>query len=140
MTKIQLTRIVKPVLVITEGDCRIDQKAKTVAVTFEGPNGDVISVAFDGRCDRDSAGGSMVRETYELYRDCPIMAGDGDQGPMQDVETLRVLRDALVGMDLQDKRFRLREYNRSGSTSYSYGDDYDALSDRVRVVTITPNH
>jgi hypothetical protein len=131
MTKIRLTRVVKPVLVITEGDCRIDQKAKTVAVTFEGRDGKTVSLAFDGRCDRDSAGGSMVRETYVPYADCPVMTFLGENGPATDGAALRALRDALNEMDLGYARFRTREYGRNGSVGHVTSDDYDALTKRI---------
>jgi hypothetical protein len=61
----------------------------------------------------------------------------GENGTATDVQALRALRDALVAMDLDDTpdtptvRYRLREYNRSGSTSFTYSDDYDALSNRL---------
>jgi hypothetical protein len=140
MTTIQLTRIVKPGVTITNGVAHIENRVKTVCVTLKGPYGGDISLAFDGRFDCADAGNGAIRETYAPYADCPVMTFNGKNGNATDVEALRALRDALVAMDLDDtpvvpvvptSRYRLREYNRSGSTSFTYSDDYDALSNRL---------
>jgi hypothetical protein len=103
MTKIQLSRIVETKLVRRNGNDCVEQVVRGVSVNFVGPDGRFVSLAFDGRCDRKDEACSMVHETYAPYSDCPVIDGDDRQsGPMPDVQAMRLLRDALIGMDLGD--------------------------------------
>jgi hypothetical protein len=103
MSKIQLRRIVETKLVRRNGNDCIEQVVRGVGVSFTGPDGRVVSLAFDGRCDRENHVCDMVSETYETYADCPVIDADERQsGPMPDIQAMRVLRDALIKMDLGD--------------------------------------
>ena len=103
MSKIQLIRIVESGLVIRGGDVRIEQRAQKVGVNFTGPDGQYVSLAFDGRCDSERETGSSVCETYLPYADCPVINGENQQsGPVTDIQAMRFLRDALIAMDLGD--------------------------------------
>ena len=103
MPKIQLNRIVETKLVSRNGNVCVEQIARGVSVGFVGPDGRVVSLAFDGRYGCESEGGNMLRETYGTYADCPVIDADGRQsGPMPDMQAMRFLRDALIGMDLGD--------------------------------------
>jgi hypothetical protein len=103
MSKIQLSRIVELQLVRRDGNDCVEQVVRGIGVNFTGPDGRTVSLAFDGRFDRENHVCGMVNETYAPYGDCPVINGDGVQsGPMPDVQAMRFLRDALIGMDLGD--------------------------------------
>ena len=103
MTKIQLNRIVETKLVRRNGNDCVEQVVRGVSVDFAGPDGQHVSLAFDGRCNRKDEACNMVSETYAPYSDCPVIDGDNRQsGPMPDIQAMRFLRDALVEMDLGD--------------------------------------
>ena len=103
MTKIQLTRTVETKLVRRNGADCIEQIVRDISVSFAGPDGRAVSLAFDGRYDREADACGMIRETYGTYADCPVIdASDRQSGPMPDIQAMRFLRDALIEMDLGD--------------------------------------
>jgi len=103
MSKIQLNRIVKPVTVVSNDGARIEQRTESVGVSFAGPDGRTVSLAFDGRCDCKADAPGMIRETYAPYADCAVIDGEYRQsGPMPDIQVMRFLRDALIDLDLGD--------------------------------------
>jgi hypothetical protein len=103
MTNVQLTRIVEPVMVTRNGRGSIENRVKTACVTFNGPDGQEVSIAFDGRADCYCDGSRMLREEYVTYSDCPIIGdNDSQSGSVSDLQVMRILRDELVKMDLGD--------------------------------------
>ena len=103
MTKIQLNRIVETKLVRRNGNDCVEQVVCSVGVGFVGPDGRTVSLAFDGRCRSEDEIGNTVSEVYGTYIDCPVIDGaDRQSGPMPDIQAMRFLRDALIGMDLGD--------------------------------------
>jgi hypothetical protein len=91
----------------------VDHTTKSIGVEFVGPDGRRVSIAFDGRCDRDNLGGGISLEEYFTYSDCPVMvypADSGDcadpaergkqSGVVSDLQAMQLLRDALIAMDL----------------------------------------
>ncbi len=95
MTNVTLTRIVKPTIVHRHGRASIEDSVETLYVNFEDYNGQSVSLAFDGRYDTEYESGRMIRETYSIYSDSPVMA-NGMTGSAEDV--VRVLRDALSAL------------------------------------------
>jgi hypothetical protein len=96
-----LVRIAKSEVCREGSRLYVDQRVTHVNVSFEGPDGRVVSVAFDGRCERDGLIDGSVCEGYGTFRDCPVIDGDDRQsGPVSDLQAMRILRDALIAMDL----------------------------------------
>jgi hypothetical protein len=100
MPTVTLTRIVRPRTVCEGGRVYIESNVKTCCINFQKSDGNSISVAFDGRFDSEVELGGVVRETYTLYRDCPVKTDEGDRGATSDLQAMIDLRDALIAMDL----------------------------------------
>jgi hypothetical protein len=103
MSNIQLIRVVEPMPIMREGRGRIEDRDAHVGIHIVGPDGQEVSIAFDGRSDCYHEAGSQRREEYVTYADNPIRSFHGGcNGPVDDTDTLRILRDALIAMDLGD--------------------------------------
>jgi hypothetical protein len=98
MSSITLVRIVRPERVVYHGRNILEDKVVTVGVEIVGDDGRKVTLAFDGRYDRDCETYCTEREEYMTYNDCPIITdmpgGESVQsGPVEDV--VAVLRAAL---------------------------------------------
>jgi hypothetical protein len=94
--KVELVRNRKRT-VYCDGDIvRINEEVRGLCITFSDDAGHTVSVAFDGRCDKDG----YDDEFYRLYRDCPVRAVNQPGGPMTDRAAMVALRDALNKLEL----------------------------------------
>jgi hypothetical protein len=98
MSKITLTRIVKPTIVRDGGRVYVEDKVETLVVHFVDDDGQTVSIGFDGRAEKYADGcRGMVREEYSELSDCPVIDADRQQsGPVSD--PVAVLRAALNTM------------------------------------------
>lgn len=100
---IQLTRIVRPRLVLRDGEPVVVEEVKTLCIKFYDRNGDNVSLAFDGRALISQDSGPDRVEDYSVFTDCPLM---GDMPPGERVRSgptvavVRELRDMLNKLDL----------------------------------------
>jgi hypothetical protein len=92
----QLMRTVSPRLT---SDGNFVGGTRSVAVKFVGDDGRSVSIAFDGRCGW-VCDGNVIHETYASYADCPVYSGDTASGPVTDLQSMRILRDALIALNL----------------------------------------
>ena len=82
-----------------------DTSDKHASVSFTGPDGRVVSLAFDGRFDRYDYIGRGDGKVYQVYADCPVIDADGNQHTQfngcDGRNALRILRDSLNELDLE---------------------------------------
>ena len=103
MSRIRLVQTRTARVVCDGGRNYVQDTIDSVGVEFRGPDGRAVSVAFDGRCDREGTSCGHVHETFGTYSDCPVIdAHDKQSGPVGELQAMRFLRDALIRMDLGD--------------------------------------
>lgn len=103
---ITLRRIEQVTTVNSYGKVSLEVQDRTVGVQFVDCDGNVVSVAFGSRTESEGCGLGSVMKSYRTYSDCPVIVDfDGDEyysGSVSDVQALRIIRDALNKMNLED--------------------------------------
>jgi hypothetical protein len=62
---------------------------QTLCVKFTGPDGRMVSLAFDTRADDTEFGGGWVSSEHSIYADCPVQAdGVTENAPVADLPLL----------------------------------------------------